>query len=224
MGGGESKFRKYDPQPSLRGGLDLSPDERILATFRFQPANWESVFYGSRHHPVPLGSVDGLGHLTNKRIALFWSTKAALSAKTVHYGGEGAAKVAEAVDEKVLGHFLGAVSSIASRTRHYMEARAKEHASTHGIASWYFSAHDASYSTSREWLARTSDGTFFLVRGGGRGPDPAMTFLPAYMEQEWSVDDAAEFDKLLTRVGVTPKKVKQIRRGSDGLVVEYISW
>lgn len=90
MGASESKFPKYDPQPSLRGGLDLSPDERILATFRFQPAAWESIFWGSREHPVPLGSIDGLGHLTNKRIVLFWDTKAALSAKMVHYGGEAA--------------------------------------------------------------------------------------------------------------------------------------
>ena len=100
MGGNESKYDKYDPQPSLKGRLYLLEDEdedgdneKIIATFRFEPCEWQKILWGSKEHPVPLGSVDGLGHLTNKRIVLFWDTKSALSAETVHNAGEAACKI-----------------------------------------------------------------------------------------------------------------------------------
>ena len=101
-----------------------------------------------------------------------------------------------------------------------MEARATDCSSNHGIAWWFLDAHDPSYSTNSEWLARTSDGIYFLVLTS-LGPAPTLTFRPSYMTQEWSVDYTLEFDKLLKRVDVIPQVVNAVRRSPTGLVEEY---
>lgn len=77
MGSDNSKL-KYDPQPSLQGNLELGSDEKLIATFRFEPYYWEKSLFSAYSFPVGIGSVDGIGHLTSERLVLFWDVKNAL--------------------------------------------------------------------------------------------------------------------------------------------------
>jgi len=130
--------------------------------------------------------------------------------------------IAEGLEHEFVGKFIKSLANISSRTREYMEARAKDCYLTHGISTWLLEDHDPNYGSDSEWLARTTDGVYFLVLRDGWGPAPTMTFCPGYMTTEWSADYTAEFDKLLKRVGITPRIVNAVRRGPDGLVVEYL--
>lgn len=76
--GNNSTKQKYDPQPSLLGNLELCSDERLVATFRFEPCYWEKHLSSSESFPVGIGSVDGIGHLTDMRLVLFWDVQNAL--------------------------------------------------------------------------------------------------------------------------------------------------
>jgi hypothetical protein len=90
MGSSESKYKGYDPRIELKGQLNLLEDEKLIATFCFEPCEWQNTLWGSKEHPVPLGSVDGIGHVTTERIVLFWDVKAALSGENIQLAGEGA--------------------------------------------------------------------------------------------------------------------------------------
>lgn len=73
--GNNSTKQKYDPQPSLLGNLELCDDERLVATFRFEPCYWEKDIFSSNSFPVGIGSVGGIGHLTDMRLVLFWDVQ-----------------------------------------------------------------------------------------------------------------------------------------------------
>jgi hypothetical protein len=133
------------------------------------------------------------------------------------------AKLAELGGQEALGKIIGGVTNISSRTRKFMEARAKEWSGSHGMASFFHDQHDQNYDVDGNWLAMTSNGVFFLVLGGSLGPSPAMTFRPSYIDQDWKADDAGEFEKVLKRVELTPRLVNSIKRGPNGLVAEYSS-
>jgi len=93
-----SSFLKYEPQPDLRGHLELDgpineddddPDcEVLVATFKFEACKWEKPPWSARERPIPVGMVEGLGHVTNRRLVLFWDVGGALSGGIIDKGGE----------------------------------------------------------------------------------------------------------------------------------------
>ena len=48
------------------------------------------MFSASTMMPIRIGSVDGVGHITNMRLVLFWDVEAALSVEAVENGAEAA--------------------------------------------------------------------------------------------------------------------------------------
>lgn len=98
-----------------------------------------------------------------------------------------------------------------------MEDRAQEWSKSHGMVFWLY---DSSYSSDSEWFGRTSDGVLFLALDG-LGPSLAMTFRPSYVDQVWKADNAAEFEKLLKQVNITPRRVNSIGREWTGMVTKY---
>jgi hypothetical protein len=82
--GSSGSSLKYEPQPSLQGLLELDDDETLVATFKFEAAEWETFFGLSKEYTVGVGMVEGLGHVTSERLILFWDLKGALRNITDH--------------------------------------------------------------------------------------------------------------------------------------------
>jgi hypothetical protein len=83
--------QSYQQQPSLLGRLQLADEEKLIATFRFEPQEWQKAFLSANKFPGGIGSVDGIGHITSRRLVLFWDTEGALkrevAEEVVDYAG-----------------------------------------------------------------------------------------------------------------------------------------
>jgi len=214
----------YKPQPELKGclelcdyedcdGVDEDEREKIIATFSFEGCEWISPIYApATKTPAGVGSFDGLGHITNQRIVLFWDVKAALSGETA---GPGDKIVAKAL-EKLTGDI--GIGKIKSRSRKLMEKNAES--CGNGIGFIFFPDNP---DDEDEFLAKTSEGIYFPVTDRLLGPTVNMTFRPNFFESTWAGDHKAmEFEKILNKLGVKSRKVDSVWMRDDGLVGKYL--
>jgi hypothetical protein len=98
-----------------------------------------------------------------------------------------------------------------------MTERAHQYA-PHGIASWYFPDDP---NDEHNWIGKTSNGTYLPVLDKALGPIKGMTFRPDFQGDSGHDYKGVDFEKILNKVGVKPRRTDSVRRGSNGLVIEY---
>ncbi|RYC79564.1 hypothetical protein BFJ63_vAg17551 [Fusarium oxysporum f. sp. narcissi] len=219
--GNNSTKQKYDPQPSLLGNLDLCDDERLVATFRFEPCYWEKDIFSSHSFPVGIGSVGGIGHLTDMRLVLFWDVQNALLKEAGEQTSEFIGTALDRPHHEILGRALSIVTKLSSRSRELMQKNARLFPPG-GVATWIFpisidgvdeSHFGTTPSEDDECLGRTKNGVYFPVRGCTGGPIQQMTFRPDFIDLGWNNDGRAEeFEEVLnSKIGIKSQRIDRVK-------------
>ncbi|KAH7147284.1 hypothetical protein DER46DRAFT_703950 [Fusarium sp. MPI-SDFR-AT-0072] len=218
--GNNSTKQKYDPQPSLLGNLELCGDERLVATFRFEPCYWKKHLFSTNSCPVGIGSVDGIGHLTDMRLVLFWDVQNALMKEAGEKTSEFIGTALDRQHRKILGGALSIVTKLSSRSRELMQKNARLFPPD-GVATWVFPISDGvdeshlgmTPSDGDECLGRTKYGEYFPVRGCTGGPIQQMTFRPDFIDSDWNNDGwAEEFEEVLnSKIGIKSERIDKVK-------------
>ncbi|KAG7429572.1 hypothetical protein Forpi1262_v009428 [Fusarium oxysporum f. sp. raphani] len=197
--GNNSTKQKYDPQPSLLGNLDLCDDERLVATFRFEPCYWEKDIYSSHSFPVGIGSLKEAGEHTSEFIGT----------------------ALDRPHHEILGRALSIVTKLSSRSRELMQKNARLFPPG-GAATWIFpisidgvdeSHFGTTPSEDDECLGRTKNGVYFPVRGCTGGPIQQMAFRPDFIDLGWNNDGRAEeFEEVLnSKIGIKSQRIDRVK-------------
>ncbi|RKK67323.1 hypothetical protein BFJ69_g14616 [Fusarium oxysporum] len=232
--GNNSTKQKYDPQPSLLGNLELCSDERLVATFRFEPCYWEKHLSSSESFPVGIGSVDGIGHLTDMRLVLFWDVQNALMKEAGKNTSEFIGTALDRQHHEILGGALSVAAKLSSRSRELMQKNARLFP-PNGVATWVLPVTDGvdeshlgtTPSDDDECLGRTKYGVYFPVSGSLGGPIQQMTFRPDFIDSGWNNDGwAEEFEEVLnSKIGIKSERIDKVKfttHGSTPEAEEYI--